>query len=403
MNGEQMNQPQNAKGQGPQSLKLKGGAAIVAPASAFQGGIPQNALIVVPVANPNGEELEAKLKEGPLAVTQEQMWTLLGFNGPAVQVTDAEGRPMTIGLNDLLEGLREHYQENKADPNRGRIFAGELMKYGRFEEAEKVLARLVASGGTGEDWVGLGVAQLQQKKLDEAEGTLKGARNLLAQSPVPSLHLAAVYKAKEDKEAERAAIEHAISIDPKSVDAWAVLFTHVREAGDDAAAIQAVSELADAAPNRKSAAPFVAIQGILAGQKQDMAGALEWAKKAVDRDSSDPLALVSYTALLGQAGRLDEIVQILAPHEAAMQSDVRLANNYFEALFHKKDVQRLTQFLNKLGASQSREVKQFAIERSRFLAQFLQAQQAQLAQTAQTAARPQSGLVGPSGRPIGST
>lgn len=398
-----MNQPQNAKGQGPQSLKLKEGAAIVAPASAFQGGIPQNALIVVPVANPNGEELEAKLKEGPLAVTQEQMWTLLGFNGPAVQVTDAEGRPMTIGLNDLLEGLREHYQENKADPNRGRIFAGELMKYGRFEEAEKVLARLVASGGTGEDWVGLGVAQLQQKKLDEAEGTLKGARNLLAQSPVPSLHLAAVYKAKEDKEAERAAIEHAISIDPKSVDAWAVLFTHVREAGDDAAAIQAVSELADAAPNRKSAAPFVAIQGILAGQKQDMAGALEWAKKAVDRDSSDPLALVSYTALLGQAGRLDEIVQILAPHEAAMQSDVRLANNYFEALFHKKDVQRLTQFLNKLGASQSREVKQFAIERSRFLAQFLQAQQAQLAQTAQTAARPQSGLVGPSGRPIGST
>lgn len=397
-----MNQPQNTKANGPQNLKLKGGAAIVAPVSAFQGGIPQNALVVVPVANPNGEELETKLKEGPLAVTQEQMWSLLGFNGPAVQVTDAEGRPMTIGLNDLLDGLREHYQENKNDPNRARIFAGELMKYGCFEEAEKVLARLVAQGGTGEDWVGLGVAQLQQKKLDDAEGTLKGARNLLAESPAPSLHLAAVYKAKGDREAERAAIEHAISVDPKSVDAWAVLFSHVRENEDEAKAIQAVTELADAAPNKKSAAPFVAIQGILAGQKQDTDAALEWAKKAVDRDSSDPLALISYTALLGQAGRIDEIVQLLAPHEAAMQSDVRLANNYFEALFQKKDLQRLTQFLNKLGASQSREVKQFAIERSRFLAQFLQAQQAQLAQAAQAAAKP-SGLVGPSGRPLGST
>lgn len=397
-----MNQPQNPKANGPQNLKLKGGAAIVAPVSAFQGGIPQNALVVVPVANPNNEELETKLKDGPLAVTQEQMWSLLGFNGPAVQVSDAEGRPMTIGLNDLLDGLREHYQENKNDPNRARIFAGELMKYGRFEEAEKVLARLVAQGGTGEDWVGLGVAQLQQKKLDEAEGTLKGARNLLTQSPAPSLHLAAVYKAKGDREAERAAIEYAITVDPKSVDAWAVLFSHVRENEDEAKAIQAVTELADAAPNKKSAAPFVAIQGILAAQKQDSAAALEWAKKAVDRDSSDPLALISYTALLGQAGRIDEIVQLLAPHEAAMQSDVRLANNYFEALFQTKDLQRLTQFLNKLGASQSREVKQFAIERSRFLAQFLQAQQAQLAQAAQAAAKP-SGLVGPSGRPLGST
>jgi tetratricopeptide (TPR) repeat protein len=313
-----------------------------------------------------------------------------------VQVQDAQGRPMTIGLDDLLEGLRSHYQENKADLNRARMFANELMKYRRFEEAEKVLARVVAGGGTGEDWIGLGVTQLQQKKLGDAEATLKGARNLLPTSPVPSLHLAQVHKQAGDRALERAAIEHAISVDPKSVDAWALFYIQVRDVSGADEALKAVTELADAAPNKGSAAPFVALQGVLASDDETRGQAIEWAKKAVERDSKDPLALVSYTALLGQAGRLDEILTILAPHESAMVSDVRLANNYFEALFHKKDIQRLTQFLNKLGASSDREVKQFAIERSRFVAQFLQQEQAKLAQ----AARPASGLLGPNGQPL---
>jgi tetratricopeptide (TPR) repeat protein len=225
---------------------------------------------------------------------------------------------------------------------------------------------------------------------------LKGARNLLASSAVPSLHLAQVHKQQGDRAAERAAIEHAISVDPKSIDAWALLYMQVRDVSNADDALKAVTELADAAPNKSSAAPFIALQGVLVGQEETKGQAIEWAKKAVDRDPKDPLALVSYTALLGQAGRLDEILTILAPHEAAMVADVRLANNYFEALFHKKDIQKLTQFLNRLGASTDREVKQFAIERSRFVAQFLQQEQAKLAQ----ASRPASGLLGPNGQPL---
>lgn len=381
-------------GPGPQNLQLKGGAAVVAPVSAFPGGIPGNALIVLPVTKPK-EELEAQLQKGPLVVTQEQMWELLGFNGPAVQVSDAQGRPMTIGLEDLLDGLRKHYEEDKTDLQRGRMFANELMKYARFEEAEKVLSKVVAAGGAGEDWMGLGVAQLQQKKWDEAESTLKGARNLLPENPFPSLHLAKCYKGKGDVEQERAAIEHAILTDPNAVDAWAVLFVHVRDAQGEEAALRAVTELADAETNKKSAAPFVAIQGIFAGQEETRERALEWAKKAVERNENDSLALVSYTALLGQNGKLDEIVQLLRNHESKMSSDVRLANNYFEALFHKQDIQNVTRLLNTWGSSQNREVRQFAMERSRLVAQFLQQQQAQVAQSARG-----GGLVDAQGRPL---
>src|SRR5690606_34169553 len=136
----------------PANLQLKGGAAIVAPMTAFTGGIPPNALVVIPMTKPT-EALQENVKKGPFAVTQEQMWELLGFNNPAIQVQDGEGRPMTIGLEDLLNGLRDHWSENKNDPQRGRMFASELMKHKRFEEAEKVLAKVVASGGSGEDWM----------------------------------------------------------------------------------------------------------------------------------------------------------------------------------------------------------------------------------------------------------
>ena len=87
------------------------------------------------------------------------------------------------------------------------------------------------------------------------------------------------------------------------------------------------------------------------------------------------VALLCLSALYGQSGKLDEVVKLLAPHEPKMLRDVRLAHNYFEALFQLRDMQKITGLLNKLATSPSREVKQFAIERSRAIQQMLQQQQ----------------------------
>jgi tetratricopeptide (TPR) repeat protein len=379
-----MSQPRPPQGAGnlqATNLQLTGGAAIVAPVSAFPGGVPGNALVVLPLSQPS-EDLLAKLKEGAIVVSPDEMWRLLGFNGPAVQVMDAEGRPIAIGLEDLLAGLEKHWQENKDDLNRGRLFAQELMRHARHEKAEKVLAKVVANGGSGEDWLGLGVAQLNQNKWDEAEGTLTGAQNLLPDNPFPSLHLARVHKGKENASAERAATERAIHTDPNCVDAWAYLYTQVRERENEEAAIRAVSELADAQPNKKSAAPYVALQGFYAGEESTRDRAIEFAKKGVERNDKDPLALVCLSALYGQKGDLKAVIELLRPAEPLMARDVRLANNYFEALFQQRDIEKVTKLLNALAGSQNREVKQFALERSRMVAQFLQQQQQELARAA---------------------
>jgi hypothetical protein len=369
-------------GGGGGGIQLTGGAAILAPVTAFPNGVPSNALILIPLG-PNGAPIEKQIIDGPVALKEEEVWKLLGFNGPAVQVQDDQGRPIAIGLEDLLAGLDKHWVENSEDLMRGRIYAQELIKHARHAKAESVLAKIVALGGDGEDWLALGVTQLAQSKLDKAEATLKGAQNLLKGNPFPALHLAKLAHEKKDPKAEREYVERAIQMEPNSVDAWAYLTNFLRESegGSEEKAIKEVETLASSPVNAKSAAPYIALQGFYAGEDATRDKAIAFAKKGVERSGNDPLALLCLSALLGQSGKLDEVIKLLAPHEPKMLQDVRLAHNYFEALFQSKDMPKITALLNKLATSPNREVKQFAIERSRAISQQLQQQQQQLQNT----------------------
>ena len=360
----------NGQAQQATGLNIQGGAAIRAPVSAFPNGIPANAMVVLPIQKPT-EELKTKLAEGPFAVTPEQMWQLLGFNGPAVQVQDDQGRPVVIGLEDLLSGLEKHFNDKPEDLNRGRVFAQELLKHGKVAKAETVLSKIVAKGGTGEDWLALGVSQLQQEKFDKAEGTLKGAQNLLKQSAVPAIHLAKLHKAKDELDKAFEQLDKALAIEPESVDAWAHVFAFLRDRDGDE---KALADIERRAGEGKSARPYVAVQAYYASQKNDEK-AIEYAQKAVAKNSDDALALLSLSAIHGQKGELDQVVKLLQPHEAKMTRDVRLANNYFEALFQLRQLDKVTKLLNALAGSQNAQVKQFAIERSKLVAQYLQQQQ----------------------------
>jgi tetratricopeptide (TPR) repeat protein len=361
--------------QGVAGLQIQGGAAVVAPVSAFPNGVPGNALIVIPMAKPS-DELVALLEKGPAAITVEQMWKHLGFNGPAVQVQDDQGRPIAIGLEDLLAGLDKHWVEQPDDLNRGRIYAQELLKHNRLQRAEQVLSKIVAKGGTGDDWLALGVAQLSQEKLDKAEGTLKGAQNLMKENPYPSLHLAKLFQQKKEDSKELEFVEKAIGIDSECIDAWGYLFQYFKQRGDDDKAAAALEERAT---KLKTAAPYIAMQGFFANEESTRDKAFAYAQKAVDKAPDNPLTLLCLSALHGQKGDLDAVIRVLQPHEAKMSRDVRLANNYFEALFQSRQIEKVTKLLNALAGSPNKEVKQFAVERSRLVAQYLQQQQQQLA------------------------
>ena len=369
---------------GVAGLQISGGAAIVAPVSAFPNGVPGNALIVIPVNKPS-DEMTALMEQGPAAVTVEQMWKLLGFNGAAVQVQDDQGRPIAIGLEDLLAGLDKHWVEQPDDLNRGRIYAQELLKHQRLLRAEQVLSKIVAKGGTGDDWLALGIAQLSQgsedpKKLDKAEGTLKGAQNLMKENPYPALHLAKLFQQKKEQDKELEFVDKAIAIDPGCIDAWAYLFQFVKQKDSEEAAL---AELEKRAAGQATAAPYIAIQGYYANDEATRDQAVKYAEKALAKAPDDALAILCLSALHGQKGDLESVIKVLQPHEAKMSRDVRLANNYFEALFQSRQIEKVTKLLNALAGSPNKEVKQFAIERSRMVAQYLQQQQQQLSAGAQ--------------------
>src|ERR1700723_2785234 len=146
------NTPSRPPAGGGPGIQLRGGAAILAPINAFPNGVPGNALVLLPIS-PNGTPLEKKIVDGPVALTMDEVWKLLGFNGPAVQVQDEQGRRIAIGLEDLLSGLEKHWKDGQDDLSRGRIFAQELMKYGRHANSEEVMAKVVALGGDGEGWL----------------------------------------------------------------------------------------------------------------------------------------------------------------------------------------------------------------------------------------------------------
>jgi hypothetical protein len=122
----------------------------------------------------------------------------------------------------------------------------------------------------------------------------------------------------------------------------------------------------------------VALQGFYAADESSRPKALEFAKKGVERNPDDALALVCLSALHGQNGDLQSVIGLLKNHEAKMVRDVRLAHNYFEALFQARELDKVTKLLNALSGAPNREVKQFAMERSRMVAQYLQQQQARL-------------------------
>ncbi len=222
--------------------------------------------------------------EGPVALQMDEVWKLLGFNGPAVQVQDEQGRPIAIGLEDLLGGLEKHWNDGGGGSEpRPHLRPGADEVRARTSRPRRSSSKIVALGGDGEDWLGLGVAQLAQKKLDKAEATLKGAQNLLKDSPFPSLQLAKVFKEKGDRKAEREKVERAIQIDNNSVDAWAYLANAIKEQRGDEAMVKEIEELANAPVNSKCAAPYIALQGFFAGDPKDEAArdrAIGFAKKA---------------------------------------------------------------------------------------------------------------------------
>src|SRR5262249_12799224 len=157
-------------------------------------------------------------------------------------------------------------------------------------------------GGVGDDWLALGIAQLQQSKLDKAEGTLKGAQNLMKENPYPALHLAKLARERKEEAKEREFVDKALEIDHGCNDAWAYLYQSLKQRDGEDKANEQIAKLAD---QKKSPAGYIALQGFYANEEATRDKAIGYAKKAVELNPDEPLALLCLSALYGQQGDLE--------------------------------------------------------------------------------------------------
>ena len=365
------------------SVKLSGSVLLFAPVQSWRNAIPSDAYIVRPISNPP-EDMAAQLEKGPVLLTDDQMWKMLGINGRPIQVQGQNGEPMVIGHVDMLAALEQSWKENTGDLDRSRVYGNELARFEMFDKAEEVLASIIATGeALGPDWFALGRVQRLLKKYAEAEGTLTGAQNLMADSPIPSLELAKLANDTGNQADELKAVLRAISINRRMVDPWAYYFNFLRERDGEEAAIKAIEKEAGGIADAKNAAPFLGIQDYYASKEETRDKAIKFAEKAVERSRDDALALLVLSALYGAVGNIKAAIALLAPHEAKMVRDARLANNYVGALFQDNQLDKVTKLLNVLAGSPDQNVKQFALDRSRAVAEILQQRQRQIEQAKQ--------------------
>ena len=161
-------------------------------------------------------------------------WTRCGSSSASTarrcRCRTSRGAPSRSASRTSSAASRSTGTTAQDDLKRGRIFAQELMKYGRHEKAEKVLSKIVALGGDGEDWLG---ARRRAARAEEARqgrghapGRAEPAQGLAVPEPPAR---ARSMKEKGDRKAERESVERAIQIDNNSVDAWAYLANAIKE------------------------------------------------------------------------------------------------------------------------------------------------------------------------------
>ena len=154
-----------------------------------------------------------------------------------------------------------------------------------------------------------GIVKNLEGASKEAEGTLKGAQNLLKTNPYPSLHLSKLFKQKGDMEQARSYADKAIELDGDSLDAWAYLFALHKDADGEDAAVAAMEKLA---ADKKTSRPYVAMQAYFGNNAETRDKAIDYGQKALAQNPDDVPG-----AVLAQLGnRVQHALRAFTPREA---------------------------------------------------------------------------------------
>ncbi len=155
----------------------------------------------------------------------------------------------------------------------------------------------------------LSAAQFQCGRHDEAETTLKSSIERNGETAVCVVNLARMRQARGDEDGAQTLLSRALELDANQENAlsWSCQLLH--QAAGETAVLEFLSDLAQAPGNWRAKA-WLAQQQL---RRQEVEPALALLRTAMGGVAQDPNALMAISAELGKAGRLQEMVELVAP------------------------------------------------------------------------------------------
>lgn len=228
-----------------------------------------------------------------------------------ITVYDQQGQPREIPRAEFLEKVLPKLVEaawNNADQLYQQVvFALENGLHDGVLKAAERLDELDQGGERGK--VLLSATQFQAGRHEEAEATLRASLERNGESAVAVVNLARMRQARGDEEQAQDLLSRALELDPNQENALGWSCQLMQQAGGEEAVLQFLEDLSQG-PGNWRASLWLAQQK-LRGKDADAGVAL--LRGVVAQVARDPGALMSMSADLGKAGKLAEMIELVAP------------------------------------------------------------------------------------------
>jgi tetratricopeptide (TPR) repeat protein len=250
----------------------------------------------------------------------------------AVKVQRDPNDPKSVAFFDLptfAKMAAQQIPQLATNPDQLQAFAEQLLRDGfATDVAVQALEKgLELRPGNGRTLMALAAAYRQTGKHDQARKIAEQFTEAHPEEAVGWLHLAQTCNAAGDAEAERAALDEALALDPNQQAAIALRFG----VGSLPPSTEIEAKVAAFGEERKAWMPFL-VASAMARDRDELKTGVEYAERAYEVAPEVEEVLLHYCAMLGQIKDTVVLTEVIGPAVASDKFSKRLSWNYAQAL-----------------------------------------------------------------------
>ncbi len=193
-----------------------------------------------------------------------------------------------------------------------------------------------------------GIVLMEEGRLDEAEGVLRGFISKHGESGTVLTNLAKVFSKRGDNSKSEEMLWHGLEVDPNQDNGMGWYFAIYRERGGEEAGQEALRRISSL-PNSWRAQLWLARTAL---QSKNLDQALSYYREGLSRVGKDVPTdlLMQMSGDLGNHAHLPELLQLAEPHFVVQTHGIQVGNNLIKAHLDLGQIEAARRILNQLYA-----------------------------------------------------